>query len=206
MSVLLRSMALVLLLAATAHAGGGEARAQAKAAYKAATELYRKGSYRMALKEFERAYEAVPDPSSLFNIAQCHRLLGDKQEALRYYLLFLDERPKAPNRAEVERYVAQLEADIAAEAPPPKQEAPAVALAPTPVPAPALAPVEAPPSPTPTPIYRTWWLWTAVAGVLVAGAVATALALTLQPAPSFQPTLPDIGPGAPHGTGMALHF
>lgn len=33
----------------------------------------------------------------------------------------------------------------------------------------------------PTPWYGTWWVWTAVAGVVVAGAVGTALALSHEP-------------------------
>jgi len=78
------------------------------------TRLYQVGDYRQALEEFKAAHLAKPDPAFLYNIAQCHRQLGEYEAAVTLYKRFLAASPNAANRAEVERRVADLEADLAA--------------------------------------------------------------------------------------------
>jgi tetratricopeptide (TPR) repeat protein len=167
----------------------------ARAHYEQAVSHYNLDEYAPALAEFREAYRLKPDPSFLFNIAQCHRKLGENTEALDFYRKYLRSLPDAPNRPDVERMIAELrargvEADAAAAA----AAAPSVPIAPVPAPteAPAAGPADsltigsppadavilAPPAPEPghTPVYRRWWFWTAL-GVVAAGAVVTGVVL-----------------------------
>lgn len=87
--------------------------AAAKVHFSKGTRLYEVGEYYQALGEFKAAHLAKPDPAFLFNIAQCHRQLGDLEQAVTMYKRFLAASPGAGNRAEVEKRVAEMEADLA---------------------------------------------------------------------------------------------
>src|SRR5690242_7490922 len=128
--------ALVCALAGAAHA---DDKGLARESYSAGKRHYDLGEYPEALAAFEKAYLNYEEPVFLYNIALCYRQLGDRQAAIRSYRTFLDNWPKAPNRASVEHSIALLEQEIAREAnPAPK---PAVAAAPaTPPPSTAPAP------------------------------------------------------------------
>ena len=71
--------------------------------------MYNLGRFSEALSEYEAAYLAVQDPPFLFNIAQCHRKMGKNKEALESYRSYLRVAPDAPNRAEVQRRISELE-------------------------------------------------------------------------------------------------
>jgi tetratricopeptide (TPR) repeat protein len=167
--------AVVLVLAGPAGADNKDA---ARAAYQEATREYDLNEFDKALEAFKRAYRNYEEPAFLFNIAQCERQLGKKDEAIKFYRSYLRKMPDAPNRAEVERLIAGLEASIdhdrTTTKPPPPPEAPVLTPKPT-APAVVSAPLVPPPS-TPTvvkskPAYKKWWLWTVV-GVVAAGAAA----------------------------------
>ena len=49
------------------------------------------------------------DPVMLFNIAQCHRLNNQPDEAARFYKNYLRNAPGAPNRDDVERKIVEME-------------------------------------------------------------------------------------------------
>src|SRR5262249_47595690 len=61
------------------------------------------------ISEYGRAYLAKPDPSFLYNIAQCHRLMGHGPEAVKFYRRYLKDAPNAPNRAVAEKHIRDLE-------------------------------------------------------------------------------------------------
>src|SRR5262249_45832094 len=67
------------------------------------------------LQEFEQAYLAKQDPSFLYNIAQCHRLMGNRVEAIRFYKRYLNDAPTAANRPVAEKHIRDLESAIGAE-------------------------------------------------------------------------------------------
>ena len=90
-------------------------RAQAKKLARQATRKYNAGLYREALEGYTRSYDTFPAPGLLFNIAQCHRGLGDHAAALRGYEAYLRERPDAPNRALVEELMAEEDAAVRAQ-------------------------------------------------------------------------------------------
>src|SRR5262245_271323 len=140
------AIALTLCVAATVSASP---RSEARAAYKEGTRQFEIGNYPAALEAFKKAYLLFEEPALLFNMAQCYRLLGQKQDALRTYRMFNRKLPNNPNRDEVEKIITQLqqqieEERIAAEKPP-EPVTPAVASAPPPEP--------------PKPLIKRWWFW-----------------------------------------------
>lgn len=86
-----------------------ETLATSKEHYNLGTRHYQLGHYQEALGEFEAAYMGVPDPAFLFNIAQCHRKMGHDKEAIGFYKSYLRAAPNAPNRADVQRRIQELE-------------------------------------------------------------------------------------------------
>ena len=194
--------AMPLAVAGEAGKGVDPAKAAALAHFETAKRLYDVREYGKALEEYKAAYVAKPDPAFLFNIAQCHRKLGQNEQALDFFQQFLKKSPAdAPNRSQVAARIADLQAEAQAkadQAPPAKPELAPLPSAPTPLPAPAppLPPVAAPlPAPLPAgtdlspfvqetpaaeakPIYGTWWFWTGVGAVVVAGAATTAYLLS----------------------------
>jgi len=131
----MRGIAIALMvLAATAVTALAEEPGvrQAKAYYIEGMKQYNLGHYRAALDAFEAGYLARPDAAFLFNLGQCHRMLGEAAEAVRAYRAYLRERPGAGNRREVEQLVEQEEKRVerkAAERPPTGTMAPAPAAA-----------------------------------------------------------------------------
>jgi tetratricopeptide (TPR) repeat protein len=185
---------LVALAASTARAESGKA--VAHRAYAEGKRLYDVGDYAKALEQFKLAYLNYEDPSFLFNMAQCHRALGDKQEAIRAYKSYLRNSPDAANAGDVRRIVAELESAVAQERaaaeassraanapppgtlPPPHETAPAAAPSSPVVTATPAAQVETSAPPPAKAKRKTWWIWPVV-GVVVAGAaVGLAVGLT----------------------------
>jgi hypothetical protein len=102
---------------------------------------YKLEKYANAITEYEQAYVAKPDPSFLYNIAQCHRLMGQGAEAIKFYRRFLKDAPTAPNRAVAEKHIKDLEDASAGKQP---LVAPVAPVAPAPPPAPAAPPLASP--------------------------------------------------------------
>jgi tetratricopeptide (TPR) repeat protein len=185
------SAAVVAVAAAPANAGTREDAIRARELFQSGQVHYDLKEYAEALKEFKDAYRVVQDPVLLFNIAQCHWMLGQNQEALGFYRNYLRRAPEAPNRPTVEKRVQEIERDIqsgkkATQPTAPRTVEPSLAVVPaaprvaTP-PTVTIMPSGEPPTPAPggeaRPVYRRWWFWTGV-GVVVIGAVATAVALS----------------------------
>jgi hypothetical protein len=144
----------VVLLAAWLSAGrparAADPRTESARQHSAQGDAYYKlEKYGNAIGEYEQAYLAKPDPSFLYNIAQCHRLMGQSAEALNFYRRFLRDAPDAPNRPVAEKHIKDLEdASHATLEPPPVAAAPpAIASPAAPLPAPAPAASAAPPPP-----------------------------------------------------------
>lgn len=163
------------------------ARAEDSADVKKAQILYKKGEaafnakhYDEALKEWEAGYALAAKPLFIVNMAHAERRRGELRKALALYRRYLLVDPDTKLRGEVEGVIKELEEAIAAEdaaAPPPTGTPPAV---PPPAPAPPVvaAPepvVVAAPAPAatdePTPVYKSWWFWSVIGAVVVAGVV-----------------------------------
>jgi hypothetical protein len=112
---------LVLCWAAPARADDA---ASARAHYLKAAAAFDAGRYAEAALEFTATYHFRPDAALLYDIAQSHRLAGHRQEALIAYRWYLAKVPDADNRAECEKWIAQLSKPLGAgpsPAPAPKQ-------------------------------------------------------------------------------------
>src|SRR5262245_58120226 len=87
-----RSRARTLVALALALAGFvatapalADARTEARRHFKAGMELVSKGNYAEGLKELEAAYEILPHPSVLFNIARAQAEYGNLDKAIAAY-------------------------------------------------------------------------------------------------------------------------
>lgn len=173
-------LALVVVLAGAGHAApADEAQNKAMEHFRKGRKLYQVSEYRSALEEFKRGYLFKEDPVFLFNIGQCHRQLGERDEAITFYKRYLTAQPRAENRAQVEQLIREVQSARPAEPAP----APPVLTAPPPAapPAPRFEPVavdlafptertEAQPAAVEGPsVFRRWWFWTIVGGAVAAG-------------------------------------
>jgi len=140
-----------------------------------------RGQYQEAIVEYREAYELRADPAFLHEIAESYRQLGIVDRALFFYDRYLDTRPGAPDRAEVESIITDLEQSRRAAIEGGANHRPAaagplgddrrfVALG-------AGAGGDAPGRARP-PLWTRWWLWSAAAALIAAGVTATVLAAT----------------------------
>jgi tetratricopeptide (TPR) repeat protein len=107
---------LIMLTVAAPPVAGVAAAADlnaARAAYEEGKKHYALNDFAAALEAFKRAYWHSEQPVFLFNIAQCHRQLGNLPEAAKFYRSYLRQAPTAANRGEVEKTVARIEATLA---------------------------------------------------------------------------------------------
>lgn len=88
---------------------------RAKALFAKGNEHYNLGEFVQALELYRRAYRAMPLPAFLFNIAQCHRKLGQHADAVTMYQSYLVGVPSAQNKALVESLITESRAVLAAE-------------------------------------------------------------------------------------------
>ena len=103
------AFAMALGLSAPVQARGDDA-VEARRHAQRASGLAASGKCRQAVAEWNKAMAILRDPALLFNRAECYRKLGDADAAVEDYRQFLSDLPKAPNRAEVERRIAELSA------------------------------------------------------------------------------------------------
>lgn len=198
-------MAVYLSLFSAGRARADDARTKALEHFDRGRALYQVSEYREALTEFKQAFLIKEDPVFIFNIAQCHRLLEEARPAITFYRRYLSAAPDAPNRAQAQKFIDDLEVSIA------KTGGGRGSPAPSPLPPPPIAPMVPAPSVPSTsqgtpplhspmlrappssqlpvdvqpgdggkagePLYRRWWFWAGATG-LVAGAVLSAVMLS----------------------------
>src|SRR5262249_38245523 len=87
--------------------------AEARDHYEKGLTHYNLGEFDPAVDEFKKAYELSSAPGLLFNIAQVYRAKEDYKQALYFYRTYLRLQPDAPNRADVEARIADLEKMVA---------------------------------------------------------------------------------------------
>lgn len=87
-------------------------RAEAKALYDKGLSHYNLGEFDEAIKAFRAAYAVSQAPGLLFNIAQSFRLKKDYEQATYFYTTYLRLKPDAPNRADVEDRLKEMQEAI----------------------------------------------------------------------------------------------
>ncbi len=90
-----------------AHA---DERTEARAHFKKGMEAIGNGKYDEGIEELKRAYDILPHPNVLFNIARAYVDEGDLEDAVAYYKKYLEGSPK--DKDEVQKIVDSLEARI----------------------------------------------------------------------------------------------
>jgi tetratricopeptide (TPR) repeat protein len=162
-----------LLALATPTDDADAARAKAKEHFATAERHYAAKELREAITEYKKAHDLLPMPAFIFNIAQCHRGLGEHAQAIENYERYLQEAGNPDDRELVEQLIAEEKTAVALAA----TETATLAA----VPAPALVTTRASvldPEPEPTAeVYEEWWFWTAVAVAATAIAGGTAIAV-----------------------------
>lgn len=141
----------------------------AKKAYAKAITAYNLQSFADALELFRRAYQEKPDPSFLFNIAQCQRQLGQYDAAAKSYRAFLNASPEPPpNSDQVRSLIGEMDraADI-------KRAAAATAATPAAAPSPSVAAIEVQPP------RRPWYRRTTGVALLGAGVAVAVTGIVL---------------------------
>jgi tetratricopeptide (TPR) repeat protein len=111
MTALLRALIVAVAVsvsAGTVAAQGDEAKAEARALHDRGLEHYAAGRYTEAIDSYRRAYERVPAPGILFNLAQAHRLAGHCDRALELYEQYVRERPQAANAPVAREHAAAM--------------------------------------------------------------------------------------------------
>jgi tetratricopeptide (TPR) repeat protein len=85
-------------------------RAAAREAYTRGQALFAQSKFADARVAFQEAYDAVPNPVVLFSLAECQLRLGNFEEAHATFTKYLADRPDAPERADVDRKLAEIAA------------------------------------------------------------------------------------------------
>jgi hypothetical protein len=80
----------------------------ASEAFNAAVDADTKGDLRTALALFEKAHAISPHPSTIFNVADVNRRLGQLKPAIRGFETYLAMAPDAKDRADVEKTLDEL--------------------------------------------------------------------------------------------------
>ena len=149
-----------------------DVRGRAKSEFEAANRHYDLREYAAAIASLRKAYELLPEPLFLFDLAQSYRQLHDCESARGFYKTYLRNLPTADNRAKVEAFITEMDECVrtqgahAVEAPTPVPAAPVPRVVPV-APTAASAP-PAPPAPM-TSRLRVAGLVVAATGVALAG-------------------------------------
>lgn len=122
---------LALAMLSNARPALADARTEARAHFKKGMEAISAGKYDDGIAELEKAYEILPHPNVLYNIARAHAEAGNLEQAASNFKRYLETNP--PDKDETLAILKALEARIKKrdaekppEPPPPAPEKPAV--------------------------------------------------------------------------------
>ena len=174
-----------------------------------ARQAYAAGQYEDALALFFTANRLDPRPALLFNLAQCHRQLGELVESASLYERYLaqDVKGNAAQRKLARELLAEVNGELALLAKRRQEEAAERAAVETPpvapragrldelraasslTPPPATPELFSPPQVHTTPpsksVFTTWWFWTGVALVTASAGTVAYVAVGQQPKPTL---------------------
>jgi tetratricopeptide (TPR) repeat protein len=93
---------------AQAPAAADGQRAQARRHFEAGAEHYAARRFREAIREFGQAAALMPSAELWFDIARAHEALGEHEQAIEHYELYLRDRVDAPDAEEVHARIHDL--------------------------------------------------------------------------------------------------
>jgi len=110
-SALARLVCLLAVVAAAMPALGRDAaEVRARDQFRVGQAAYAAGEYERALTAFSAAYGLQPVPGLLFNIAQCHRKLGNYERAAVFFQQYLYLSPSNENTSTVRALLIEAQA------------------------------------------------------------------------------------------------
>jgi len=110
------------LVSATAAAQLTDTDEEARLQFRAGESAYARGDYQAALEDFERAYRLSQRPALLFNIGLAAQRARHRERALEAFQQYLQLKPDADNRADVESRISELRELLAAQQQPRNDE------------------------------------------------------------------------------------
>lgn len=117
------AFALALLVSVPALAQNKGDHDLAIALFNHSNEAYKKGDFKGAAADLEKAYALEPAPVLLYNLGRAYEGLGDAKNAIDAYERYLKAQPDAEDRGSIESRLTtlhhQLELEARASAPPP---------------------------------------------------------------------------------------
>ncbi len=85
---------------------------EAKQLFEIGVELFKAGQFEAASKNFAMSYAFIPFPHLIYNLALCHKAMGQNEEALRFLREYLDTDPPSKERKEVQKMISELSAGL----------------------------------------------------------------------------------------------
>jgi len=81
---------------------------EAKQLFSIGVELYNLGQFEAASRHFAMAYAVLPIPDLVFNLALCHKAMGEVEEAQRLLREFIDSGPPKKDKADAEELLQKI--------------------------------------------------------------------------------------------------
>lgn len=104
------ALAIIALAMLFARPASADARTEARAHFKKGMEAITAGKYQDGIAELEKAYQILPHPNVLYNIARAYVELGEFEKSVEYYKKYLETNP--PDKDETQAIVRNLEARL----------------------------------------------------------------------------------------------
>jgi tetratricopeptide (TPR) repeat protein len=86
---------------------------EAKKLFEEGSIQYKTGEYQKALESFKQVYALTQEPAILFNIGQCQKFLGQPEESLKSFRIFIRDAPENPLVENAKARIVEIEAEIA---------------------------------------------------------------------------------------------
>src|SRR5450432_2634475 len=191
---------------------GGRADAQGTDVETQARIHFAGGEYGEALEIYKRLYAETLHPTYLRNVGRCYQNMGEPDKAISAFREYLRKAEDLPpkQRAEIDRYILEMEALLRQRAA--GQVSAAAPAAPPAAPPPVARPTRTVAGDNPAaserveaslkreaghrsaqdesaPVYQRWWFWTLIGGVVAGGVVAAVVISSGGGNPSASTTL-----------------
>ena len=109
MKLLATALLLLALVPTVALATPASDAREGRVHYDRGMAQYALANFDVAVEEFKLAFELTRAPALLFNLAQASRLAKKYDPALHFYRAYLRALPNAPNRADAEKFIEEIE-------------------------------------------------------------------------------------------------